>query len=111
MHAAGLDEWFREMVEHKPLARKALDKLSRHAQMFGENQNVVSKIEFFERSNSAEKIRLHQETIVGLILDDMPHANKLGIASKLLQLFANLGRPQVHPSHHAKNKRRRLREV
>ena len=105
MHAAGLDEWLREMVEHKPLARKALDKLSRHAQMFGENQNVIGKIELFERGNSAEKIRLHQETIIGLALYDMPHTNKLGIAGKLLQLFANLRGPQVHPSHHAKNKR------
>ena len=73
---ASFDRGFGKMIEHKALAREALDKFGSYWEMLGVNQDVVGKIKFFKCGNAAQKVWLQQEPVVGFALHDVPNADQ-----------------------------------
>src|SRR5271166_5234371 len=99
------------MIENKALAREAPYELGGYRKVFAVNQDVVGKIELFQRGYAAQKIRLQQESIVGLTLHDVANADQPRLSSQDLQLRPNVRRPQINPADHPENPRRILSQL
>ena len=83
MEASALDQWFRQVIEHKALTREALDKFRSYWQVLRINQYVVGEIEFLEERNAATKFGPKQEPIIRLTLNNVPNTKKLRTDGKL----------------------------
>ena len=83
---AGLDWRLGKVIEDKALARKAFGKFGGNGKMFGVDQDLVSKIEFFQDGNAAQEIWPQQKSIVGLTLYDMPNSDQFSISRQGFQL-------------------------
>src|ERR1700733_1782239 len=98
------------MIEDEALTRKAFYKFGRYRKVFSVDQDVVSKIEFFQDGNAAQEIRPQQETIVRFTLHDVTYADQFRTLSQDLQLQSNVWRLQVDPADYPENRGRVLRQ-
>ncbi len=67
------------MVQNEALPGKSLYELRSYREMLGVNEDVVSKIEFFQDRNAAQEIGLEKE-IIRLALNDVANPDEFWIA-------------------------------
>src|SRR5260370_22530991 len=90
------------MVQDKALPGKPLYELSSYRKISGVNEDVVSKIEFLQHRNTAQKIGLKQE-IIRLALDNVANPDEFWISCERFQLRAQTRRTQIDPADDSKN--------
>ena len=90
-----------DVIEHERLLRELRDQLHRHRQMSWEQQQVVGQTELAKLPDAATEFRQQHETVIRLVVDDVPDADQPRMLGVLRQLLAEFRRAQVHPAHHA----------
>src|SRR5437588_788807 len=97
------------MIQHELLLWKTANKFSRHRKVTGINKDVIGKIMTSQSANPPLKVIANHEAVVGLGLDDVPESSQLRITGEAFKSFVDIGIEQVHPPHHASNRRRFFR--
>ena len=107
----GPDLRLRQMIEDERLLRKPGHELRRHRQMARVDQDVVGQVELAQRCNPPAEGRTQQEPVVGLGLDDMPHAHQLRMRRRPREPHADVIGLQIDPPHDAGHERIPIRQI
>src|SRR5580704_16436666 len=68
------------------------------------NQNIVSEVEFFEQRYAPKEIRLQEEAVIGLALNDVANADELWIFRERFELGAQIRLAQINPADYTQDK-------